>query len=421
MKKNKIDFFNEYIYYEKIDNGLEIYILPNNKKEDIFVTLTTKYGGCNSQFMYNDKYIKVPTGIAHFLEHKMFEQEDNIDPFSFFGSSGTYCNASTNYYNTSYIFAGSMNFKNNLNYLLDFIQNPYFTDENVLKEKGIIKEEIKMYDDMPDRIIYEKILYNIFNKHPIRYSIGGKVSDIEKITKEDLYKCYDVFYQPSNMFITITGNVNPQEAIDIIKENQSNKKFNNLTIKEKNIKEENSVYKEKEIYNFDIATPYVAYGIKIPLNKLKKINDKKRNIYLSTIFNILFDDTSLFYERLKESGIIETPIEIESIDTKDHKVFILMFKSNNYNEVIKEIENVLNNIKIEKEDLERKKKVYISYLVYMLDDISEANRLIVNNKILYNELNYNIHNLIKEMNIVELEEIINGLDTTNKSLYIIEK
>lgn len=421
MKTNKIDFFKEIIYYEKLENGLEIYVLPNNKKEDIFVTLTTKYGGCNLPFMYNNKYLNVPNGIAHFLEHKMFEQENNIDPFSFYGRSGTYCNASTNYYNTSYIFAGSINFNDNLNYLLDFVQTPYFTDENVLKEKGIIKEEIKMYEDMPERIIYEKILYNLFNKNPVRNSIGGKISDIEKITKEDLYKCYEVFYQPSNMFITITGNVDPEKTIEIIKQNQLNKKIKNISIKLKNIKEEDKVFKEKEIYNFDIATPYIAYGIKIPLNKLKKIHDKKRNIYLSTIFNILFDDTSLFYEKLKELNIIETPIEIESIDTKDHKIFILMFKSNNYKDVIKEIDKALSNIKITKEDLERKRKVYISYLLFMFDDISETNRLIVNDKILYGEFNYNIYDLIKEININELNDIIKLLDTSNKSLYIIEK
>ena len=303
---------------------------------------------------------------------------------------------------------------------MDFVQDPYFTDENVEKEKGIIAQEIKMYDDIPDRIIYEKNIYNLFNNNPIRYSIGGSVEDITKITKEDLKKAYDVFYQPSNMFITITGKVNPNEAIEIIKENQKNKKFKKTKIEIKNIEEKDKVYKEEEIINMNINTPYISYGIKIPTKKLENIEKKKRNMYLSTIFNILFEETSLLYEELKENKLIETPIDIESLDTNSHKAFILIFKSNNYKEVIKRIDKKLKDIKIEECDLKRKKKSYISNLIYMFDDISETNRMIVNNNVLYNDNYTNIYDLIEDMNIDELNEIIKNLDLTNKSICIIK-
>ena len=303
---------------------------------------------------------------------------------------------------------------------MDFVQDPYFTDENVEKEKGIIAQEIKMYDDIPDRIIYEKNIYNLFNNNPIRYSIGGSVEDITKITKEDLKKAYDVFYQPSNMFITITGKVNPNEAIEIIKENQKNKKFKKTKIEIKNIEEKDKVYKEEEIINMNINTPYISYGIKIPTKKLENIEKKKRNMYLSTIFNILFEETSLLYEELKENKLIETPIDIESLDTNSHKAFILIFKSNNYKEVIKRIDKKLKDIKIEECDLKRKRKSYISNLIYMFDDISETNRMIVNNNVLYNDNYTNIYDLIEDMNIDELNEIIKNLDLTNKSICIIK-
>ena len=289
MKKNNIKFFNETLYEETLENGMKVYIIPNDNVLDTFVTFTAKYGGCNYEFKYNNKFVKLPNGVAHFLEHKMFEQKNRVEPFTFFGRTVTYSNAATNYHNTYYIFAGNNNFKENLNYLLDFVQDPYFTDENVEKEKGIIAQEIKMYDDIPDRIIYEKNIYNLFNNNPIRYSIGGSVEDITKITKEDLKKAYDVFYQPSNMFITITGKVNPNEAIEIIKENQKNKKFKKTKIEIKNIEEKDKVYKEEEIINMNINTPYISYGIKIPTKKLENIEKKKRNMYLSTIFNILFE------------------------------------------------------------------------------------------------------------------------------------
>lgn len=420
MKKHNIKFFDEEVYEDQLENGLKIFIVPNNRVEDIFVTYTVKYGGCNFPFLIDKKMQKLPSGIAHFLEHKMFEQKNRIEPFTFYSKTGTYCNASTNYYNTSYVFAGNNNFEENLKYLLDFIQDPYFTDENVEKEKGIISQEIKMYDDIPDRLIYERCIYNLLTNHPIRYGIGGKIKDITKITKEDLEKAYKVFYQPSNSFITITGNVDPEKSINIIKENQKNKRIPKYEIKLKKVKEENEVLKKEEIIYKDITIPYINYGIKIPLKTLNKIDKQKLNMYISTIFNILFDTTSSFYEEMKDKNIIDTPIEIESIDTDDHKIYMLLFKSNHYELVIKEIEKVLKNIKITEEDLERKKKVYISSLLYTLDHISMTNKLIVNNIILYGYLNTDVYNLINSLNIEELNSVINNLQLDYSSTCIIK-
>lgn len=420
MKKHNIKFFDEEVYEDQLENGLKIFIVPNNRVEDIFVTYTVKYGGCNFPFLIDKKMQKLPSGIAHFLEHKMFEQKNRIEPFTFYSKTGTYCNASTNYYNTSYVFAGNNNFEENLKYLLDFIQDPYFTDENVEKEKGIISQEIKMYDDIPDRLIYESCIYNLLTNHPIRYGIGGKIKDITKITKEDLEKAYKVFYQPSNSFITITGNADPEKSINIIKENQKNKRIPKYEIKLKKVKEENEVLKKEEIIYKDITIPYINYGIKIPLKTLNKIDKQKLNMYISTIFNILFDTTSSFYEEMKDKNIIDTPIEIESIDTDDHKIYMLLFKSNHYELVIKEIEKVLKNIKITEEDLERKKKVYISSLLYTLDHISMTNKLIVNNIILYGYLNTDVYNLINSLNIEELNSVIKNLQLDYSSTCIIK-
>lgn len=420
MKKNKINFYNEEVYYEKIDNGLEVYIVPNNSVNDVFVTFTTKYGGCNYPFYINNKYMEVPNGIAHFLEHKMFEQKNGMDPFTFYNKSGTYCNAFTNYFNTSYLFAGGDNFDENLNYLLDYVQEPYFTDESVEKEKGIIEQELKMYDDMPDNIIYERTIYNLFNSHPIKYPVGGTVSDIMKITKEELYNCYKTFYNPKNMFIIITGNVDAKHTIDLIKENQKTKSFEEINIKLKEIKEDDKVAVEKEIIKHNVATPYISYGVKIPVKSFNKIDNKKRNLYLSSIFNILFDETSIFYEKMKEEDLLDTPIDIDTLDTDEHKVFMLTFKSNNYEKVINEIDNVLKNIDIAKEDLERKKKVNISNLLYTFDDISRTNKLLLNDKIMYDDIHTNIYDILKSMNKEKMDEIISKLDISNKSILIIE-
>ena len=420
MKKKKINFYNEDVYFEVLDNGLEVYIIPKNDVSDVFVTFTTKYGGANFPFKVNGKTITVPNGIAHFLEHKMFEQINRVDPFTFYNKSGAYCNAYTNYLNTTYLFAGTNNFEENLNYLLDYVQDGYFTDENVEKEKGIIAQELKMYDDMPDNIIFERTIFNLFKNHPVKYPVGGTISDIVKITKDDLYKCYNVFYHPKNMFLVITGNVDVEKTINIIKNNQKDKTFDEINIDIENIKEPDEVETEKEIIKHNVATPYVSYAIKIPVNVFNNIDKKKRNLYLSSMFNILFDETSLFYEKMKEEELLDTPIDIDTLDTDNYKAYMFTFKSKHYEKVINEIEKVLSNIEISKEDLNRKIKVNISNLLYIFDDISKTNKWILNNKIMYDDIYINIYEVLKNMNIKELKNMIKNLDLKNKSILIIE-
>ncbi len=420
MKKIKIGFYNSEIYYEKIKNGLEVYILPNKTVNNVFATFTTKYGGCNFPFNINNKYMKVPNGIAHFLEHKMFEQKNGLDPFTFYNKSGTYCNAFTNYYNTSYLFTGVDNYKENLKYLLNYVQSPYFTDENVEKEKGIITQELKMYDDMPDNIIFERTIYNLFNSHPIKYPVGGTIADIVKITKEELYSCYKTFYNPNNMFLVITGNVDPEDTIKTIKENQDEKEFDDIAIELEKIDEEDKVAKKEEIIKHNVAIPYVAYAVKIPVSKFDYIDKKKRNLYLSSMFNILFDETSLFFEKMKEEDLLDTPIDIDTLDTDKHKVFLLSFKSKDYRKVIKGIDEVLEKIVIKEEELNRKRKVNISNMLYVFDDISKANKWLLNNKIMYDDIYSNIYDVLKSMNKKEMDEIIDNLNVSNKSVLIIE-
>ena len=232
MKKTNLKHLNLDLYEEKLDNGLTIYVIPKQNFNNIYVTFSTKFGSNEIEFIPNNKkeYVKVPLGIAHFLEHKLFEQKDNIDPFTFYNERGSDCNANTNQYKTTYLFSGPNFFSENLNYLLDYVQEPYFTDENVEKEKGIIEQEIKMYLDDPDTVIYEKTLENCFSNHPMKNSIIGTIKSVRSITKEELYTCYNTFYHPSNMFIVVTGNVDPIETIKIIKKNQSKKKFDKILV-----------------------------------------------------------------------------------------------------------------------------------------------------------------------------------------------
>ena len=280
MKKIKLKDIDEFVYYEKLDNGLEVYLYSKDTVHSSYVTFTTKYGSVYNEFIPigEDKMKTFPKGIAHFLEHKVFVQKEDPQPMEFFAESGSNCNAYTTFRNTTYLFYATKSLKENINYLLDYVQNIYLTDESVESEKGIISEEIHMYEDRPNDILNEKIRLNTLHNNPYRDSIIGTVSDIEKITKEDLETCYHTFYHPSNMFIVVTGNFNPEEIMKVITDNQSKKQFKSMDkIKIKQFKEEDKVVKEKEVIKVSTNIPKVAYTLKIPL---KDINISRRKLHL---------------------------------------------------------------------------------------------------------------------------------------------
>ena len=201
MIKKEIKGLDVNIYYEKLNNGLDIYLVPYSNRNNYYIEYAVKYGACINEFISNTtgKKTKMPLGIAHFLEHKMFEQEDGIDPFAFYSETGSDANASTSYDMTSYTVEGTSNIEVNLDYLLNYVNSPYFTEQNVEKEKGIIIEELNMYKDQPENILYEKSNCALFKKHPMRRDVGGTPRSVRKITKEILYECYDTFYQPNNI------------------------------------------------------------------------------------------------------------------------------------------------------------------------------------------------------------------------------
>ena len=185
MNKIELIGIDQDVYYEKLDNGLQVYIVPFKNKNNYFVSYFTKFGSLILDFYSEEekKMIKVPDGIAHFLEHKMFEQEDGMDPFEFFAQSGTGCNASTRYKVTRYYFNGNDKLYENLNYLIDYVNSPYFTDENVEKEKGIICEEINMLKDNPEWFAEEEIQRMLYHKHTFRIPIAGTCESVRTITK----------------------------------------------------------------------------------------------------------------------------------------------------------------------------------------------------------------------------------------------
>ena len=423
MKKIKLNHIGESVWYEKLENGLDVYLYCKDNCTNNYVTFTTKFGSIYNEFVpiEENKMIKVPHGIAHFLEHKVFVQKNDPQPEEFFARSGAICNAYTTFKNTTYLFSGPNQLKENINFLLDYVQSPYFTKKNVDSEKGIITQEIHMCDDNPTDIMYEKIRKNTFFHNPFKDSIIGTVEDINKINEKILFTCYNTFYHPENMFLVVTGNFNEEEILNSIIENQAKKEYKPLKeIKVKKYDEPDKVVKERQIVKINTPIPKVSYNIKISLSNIE-MNIRKYNLYLFIIFSCLFDDTSIFDEEAKIENIITNSVYFNLLNCDTHLLISLINETNSYERLLEKIEKTLSNIEIAEEDLERKKKVLISNELFSFENIEVINDMIVDNIIFDNQVERDIIGLLKSLNKEELDCILKNLNLKNKAIVILKK
>ena len=424
MNKITLNNLDIDIYHEYLDNGLNVYVIPKNDVNNIYATFTTDYGSNEIEFvpLGEKKMVKVPLGIAHFLEHKMFEQEDGKDPFAFFGERGSDANANTNNFKTTYLFSGPEFFEDNMNYLLDYVQSPYFTDENVEKEKGIIEQEIKMYQDDPYTMMYERLLKNSLINNPMKDPIIGTIESVKSITKEELYTCYNTFYHPANMFVVVSGNVDPEKTIKLIEENQKKKEFEDFNkIKVKEYKEPDKIEKTKETLNLNVTIPKVCLSYKINTSKIKGVSERKVKTYLSIFFDLKFGMTSLLNEELREKEIITDSLGGDAIDVKSHVLYTVCGETNRKDELLEALMNSMEDLSVNEDELERKKKVYLSSLIYMTDNIFRLNHKVMNDINKYGEIVDNNYDEIKSLNIVEMRKVLNFIDFSNYNIVIVEK
>lgn len=307
MEKIIFEQLQEEMYYEKLDNGLDVYILPKKGFNKTYATFTTKYGSIDNHFMppEKDEFVKVPDGIAHFLEHKLFEKEDG-DVFQQFSKQGASANAFTSFTRTAYLFSSTSNVEKNLETLIDFVQEPYFSEKTVEKEKGIIGQEITMYDDNPDWRLYFGLIQNMYKNHPVSIDIAGTIESISHITKDMLYECYETFYHPSNMLLFVVGPVSPDEIMGMIKDNQSKKEYKNKPeIKRKFDDEQAGVAEKKQVLKMNVQTSKCLVGIKAANPTQSAREMLKNELSTNVLLDILFGKSSENYTELYGSGLID--------------------------------------------------------------------------------------------------------------------
>lgn len=411
MKKIKLENTNEVLYYDKLDNGLEVYMLPNNNVNKFYLTLNTRFGSINTKFKYDNKEYDMPKGIAHYLEHLSFNME-NGSVFDHYSKIGSSINAFTTYDITSYNVTSNNRFKENLEYLLEYVYTPYFTKELFQSEKGVIEEEVKMYKDDPGMTIVNGTLNNVFVNDERKYLVGGTVKDVKSIKLEDVITCYNAYYNPKNMFLIITGNFNPNEALAITSEQMNKLNINNdFNVKDIYPKEPEKVNKKEEIIKMNVDKPKVSIGIKIPKNNFKnlKLDNYLLKIYISSILDINFGNTSLLLEELQKGSIVDD-LDYTVIESNDYFI-VLILSSTHYPEYFKDkIIEKFNSLNIEDSDLKRVAKVNISNYILLFDSAVAVNNYIMDEVMDNNEVNTGFMNIMRNLNIDTCKKILTKLN-----------
>ena len=407
MKAVTYKQIDEVLYYEKQDNGLDVYILPKKGFNKTFATFTTKYGSVDNWFipLGKEEYDKVPDGIAHFLEHKMFEKEDG-DVFQLFSKQGASANAFTSFTRTAYLFSCTSNFEKNLTTLINFVQEPYFTEATVEKEKGIIGQEINMYDDNPDWRLYFGTIANMFHNHPVKIDIAGTIESIDKITKDMLYECYNTFYHPSNMLLFIVGAVDPEQTMELIRNNQSSKSYKEASeIKRKNDVEPMGVEKEKKVIHMNVSTPKVMVGLKAGNTQLNGTELLKSELTINLLLDILFGRSSDMYEMLYSSGLIDGTFAYDYTQEQDFGFAMIGGDSSKPDELAEKIINYLLEKKeqdgINEEILIRTKKKKIGGFLRSLN----SPEYIANSFTRYAFYNTSLFEIVPILESITLEDI----------------
>ncbi len=322
-------------------SGLKIYILEKPQYNSCYAIFGTKYGSIDNCFSVNGEKTEVPEGIAHFLEHKLFESEDG-DAFSKYAETGAYANAFTSFDKTCYLFSCSNLFYDNLEILLNFVQSPYFTKETVQKEQGIIGQEIRMYDDSPSWRVMFNMLLAMYKNHPVRIDIAGTCDSIAQIDDKLLYKCYNTFYNPSNMFLCIAGNVETEKILKMVE--NGIKESTPLDITRLKPEEPEEVLENNVTQCLEVAQPMFCFGYKLPASKEPTLKDR---VCMAILLEVLAGDCSPLYKNLMEKGLINDDFSFEHFHGDGYNAVIFDGDSYNPSAVAEEIKAEITRIKAE--------------------------------------------------------------------------
>ena len=392
-------------YIEKLDNGMTVIIIPKPNLDKKYIIWGTHFGSIDNRFIMpkTGEEVFIPDGVAHFLEHKMFEQPDGTNSLDTLMALGLDANAYTTNDHTAYLFECTNNFYKGLDELMDYVQHPYFTDENVEKEKGIIGQEIKMYDDEPGWKLYMNAMDCMYKNNPIKLDIAGSVESISKITPDVLYKCYNTFYNPSNMVMVVCGDFKPEEILEEIKKRLVEKEEQGEIKRIYPEKEEkiNKPYNEVEM---EVSTPLFMLGYR----DVEGMEDKKeivrKHIAIEILLNMIIGKSSDTYKELYEAGDLLAQPDLDYEFSDEYSHILISGQSKNPQKIKENVEKCIENFKkngLNDEHFNRiRKKVYGDYVVEY-NSVGDIARMFLSDKM----KGINSFDYIEEYNTVTKEYV----------------
>lgn len=401
MKIIESSKIKEKAFIEKLENGMKVIIIPKKNTKKKYVIWGTHFGSIDNRFIMpqTGEEVFIPDGVAHFLEHKMFEQPDGSNSLDTLMALGIDANAYTTNDHTAYLFECTDHFYEGLDELMDYVQHPYFTDENVEKEKGIIGQEINMYDDDPGWQLYMNIMDCLYKENPIKLDIAGTIESISKITPDVLYKCYNTFYHPSNMIMVLCGNFEPEKLLEEVKKRLLPKE-NQSEIKRIYPPREDTINKTEKTTNMEVSTPMFMIGYKDIENSQE--NRIQKHIAIEILLNMIIGRSSDLYQELYENGALLSQPDLD-YEWSSQYAHILISGFSKTPELVKQkIDETIQKMKdngLNKEHFNRiKKKIYGDYVIEY-NSISDIGRMFLADSI----KNINSFDYIEEFETVTKE------------------
>ena len=403
-KKIYNDRVNETVYAGEHSTGLGVFVIPKPGFSKKYAVIGTNFGSVNNTFipLGEDSAVTVPDGVAHFLEHKMFEQSDGTNAFDKFSLYGANANAYTSFTCTCYLFSCTDHFNENFEHLMSYVQDPYFTEENVSKEQGIIGQEIRMYDDEGSWQVSMNILRALYHNNPVRIDIAGTVESIAQITKDTLYQCYNTYYNPSNMVLTVCGDVDPDEIFELVEKNMRTDRPTGAVTSyfPDEPKTVNQSYIETKS---SVALPLFAIGFKD--NYLKKGGEMlRREIAINLICKLLAGKSSDLYSEMYSQGLINSEFGFDNMTEESFSCATICGESSDPKLVQQKVWEEICKVRrsgFDAEDFARLKKAYIGRFMRGFNDVEEIAGMVERN--ILNGVN--IFNFADVMDTVDMEYI----------------
>lgn len=425
MEKIYYQTLKETLYHEQMENGLEVYLLTKYGFEKTYGLFSTCFGSIDTTFvpLGRSEMIKVEDGIAHFLEHKMFDMKDG-DASDKFASLGASSNAFTSSSRTAYLFSTTSHEQQCVELLLDFVQSLDITDESVEKEKGIICQEIKMYDDDPDWRVYFGSIENLYHIHPVKIDIAGTCESVQQTYKDMLELCYQTFYHPSNMMLFIVGNINPEKMMSVIKNNQANKSFPKANIIQRMTYDEPKTVAVKEkIETMQVEMNKIIISIKVNNIINDPISKIKRELSFNILFDLLFSKSSPLYNEWLSKEIINESFSANFTQERDYAFIQMGGDQDNYQilyETLMDFIRHIDQIEIDREDFERIKRKNIGNLINTFNSPESIANLF--SRYYFEEIDaMALVDYISQITIDDIKDTYQYFDNEMTSVFVVKK